>query len=381
MTTAMVRFMNELLKLVISRQATELLLVTAHPPRLTCDGSSRSVAPQPLTNAHMNAIIDALLGEAAGDIEFDVLRPGLGAFRASLMRADESSRLVLHPLQAPPTLAELGLPHVVGDLVLRERGLVLLVRRLGHDLGAELGALIRHRITHTPDHVLLVAASSPFTFSGHPGGVTRCDPQRDWLWRDTLAETQPLPVKVLVLSDARHDQEVVAALDFAERGLSLVMVDADDVTTGIERLLRLFPVEQRQSLLGRLGDRLSAAVAFRAVPCEYPSREPGHWGMMAFGSDPQEGLPCNSVASGSLWVTAAELMLCDEAVMELLRQDRLNLLWSAMQESPLMQTLEQSLFNLWARYAIDAENAQRSANRRDEVHRLIRNASIRVHIR
>lgn len=374
--------MNALLKLVISRQATELLLATAHPPQLICDGSSRSVTPQPVTNAHMNAIIDAALGEAAGDIEFDVLRPGLGAFRASLMRADESSRLVLHPLQAPPTLAELGLPHMVEGLALRERGLVLLARRLGHDLGPELGALIRHRITRTPDHVLLVAAASgPFTFSGHPGGVTRCDPRREWLWRDTLADTQPLPVKVLVLSDARHDQEVVAALDFAERGLSLVMVDADDVTTGIERLLRIFPVEQRQNLLGRLGDRLSAAVAFRAVPCEDPWRASDHWKMMSFGSNPREGLPCNSLTPGALWVTAAELMLCDEAVRELLRQDRLNLLWSAMQESPQMQTLEQSLFNLWARYAIDAENAQRSANRRDEVRRLIRNASIRVHVR
>lgn len=354
MTAAMFRFMDDFLKLAFSRRATEILLATAHPPRLTCGGSSFPVSPLPMTEGQITSIGDALLAESAGDIEFEIRRPGIGAFSVCLARSDEQHRLVVRPLQAPPSMAELGLPAVIENLALRERGLVLLASRIGHDLGVELGSLIRHRVTHRPDHVLLVAPSGRYAFSGYPGGVTQCHPQHDRLWQGALADTQPLPVKVLVLSEARSSQDVAAALDFAERGLSLVMVDADEVTVGIERLLRLFPIEQRQNLLGRLGRLLTAAVAFRSVPREVHGHEPA--------------------APDAQGVAAVELLLCDGAVAELLRHDRLNLLRSVMEAHPPMQTLEQSLFDLWAGYTIDAQGALRNANRCEEVRRLMQEA-------
>lgn len=358
MSTPAVRILDDLLKFMVVREAREIVLATAQTPKVTTqEGLSVNLSPTLLQPEHMAALVDAVLATWTEGAEFDLRRPEIGVFRVCLTRSEADIRVALRPLRVPPTIDGFDQSQAVGDLALRERGLVLLSSRIGHALSPELAALVLHRVTHTPDHVLLVSAPDRYHFMERSGGVTWCDPCDEWRWQQRLADVQTVPVQVLALAAARTHQDVVAALDFAERGLSLVMVDGDDVTAGLERLLHLFPAEQRPVQLLRLADRLSAALAFRAVPRQ----------RVVSGPD----APC---------VLAVELLRADGAVAELLRQDRLESLRDILQEHPQMQTLEQCLFSLWAGCLIDTQDALRAANRREDLHRLMEESPRRTWI-
>lgn len=341
------QFLDTLLALVASRRADGLLLETGLPPTVMCEEGLKAVSPQPLVAMHLDRLCEALLDRHVSDVEFEILQPQAGRFRVCLSRVDDRRRVVVQQLLPPQGVAELGLPDRLGDLVLQPRGLVLLSAPLGHEMRAELAALIGHRIAHREERVLLVGDPGNRTFADQPGAVNCCDPRHEWVWRDRLVSTHPVPVGMAAFADVRSRAEMDAALAFAERGLALVMLDGRCVTDGIERGIGLYPGEQRAQVLGLMADQLRAAAAFRAVPREAP----------AWCSTP---------------VTATELLLRDAPVMDLLRQGHLGELRPVMQQTPPMQTFEQSLADLWHRALISTDDAVAQADDPQELRQRIR---------
>jgi Tfp pilus assembly ATPase PilU len=91
------------------------------------------------------------------EIDFAISEPGLGRFRVALFHQRGYPAIVLRYITAEiPRLETLGLPPLLGDLVLHKRGLVLMVGAAGSGKSTTLAAMVNHRNETSPDHILTI---------------------------------------------------------------------------------------------------------------------------------------------------------------------------------------------------------------------------------
>ncbi|MFY7865473.1 PilT/PilU family type 4a pilus ATPase [Roseateles sp.] len=340
------KFINDLLRLMISRKGSDLFLTADFPPAIKVDGKVTKVSPQPLTGQHTLQLARAIMNdkqaaefERSKECNFAISPQGVGRFRANAFIQQGSVGLVLRTIPADvPTISSLDLPPVLRQVVQAKRGLVIVVGATGSGKSTSLAAMIDERNTTTYGHIITIEDPIEFVHPHKNCIVTQREVGIDTdSWEHALKNTLRQAPDVILMGEVRDRETMEHAVAFAETGhLCMATLHANSANQALDRIINFFPEERRSQLLMDLSLNLRALVSQRLLP----RRE------------------------GKGRVAAVEIMLNSPLISDLIFKGEVGEIKEIMKRSREqgMQTFDQALFDLYEMGKVTYEDALRNAD-------------------
>ncbi|RYE81131.1 MAG: PilT/PilU family type 4a pilus ATPase [Oxalobacteraceae bacterium] len=340
------RFMHDLLKLMVSKNGSDLFITTDFPPAFKIDGKMTPVSNQPLTAGHTLELARAIMNdkqaaefEASKEANFAISPGNLGRFRVSAFIQQGKVGMVLRVITtAIPKMDDLGLPATLKDVVMTKRGLVIMVGATGSGKSTTLAAMVGHRNENSYGHIITVEDPVEYIHPHKNCIVTQREIGVDTAdWGTALKNTLRQAPDVILIGEIRDRESMDYAVAFAETGhLCLATMHANSANQALDRIINFFPEERRQQLLMDLSLNLKAMISQRLVPLKDTKGR----------------------------CAAVEIMLNSPLVSDLIFKGDVHEIKEIMKKSREigMQTFDQALFDLYEDGRISYEDALRNAD-------------------
>src|ERR1043165_4158752 len=340
------KFINDLLRLMVSRKGSDLFLTAEFPPAVKVDGKVTKVSPQPLTGQHTLQLARAIMNDKqAADFErtkecnFAISPQGIGRFRVNAYIQQGHVALVLRTIpQTLPTIESLDLPVVLKDVTQTKRGLVILVGATGSGKSTTLAAMVDHRNETTYGHIITIEDPVEFVHPHKNCIVSQREVGLDTEgWEQALKNTLRQAPDVILMGEIRDRETMEHAVAFAETGhLCMATLHANSANQALDRIINFFPEERRAQLLMDLSLNLKALVSQRLLPRQ----------------------------QGKGRVAAVEIMLNTPLISDLVFKGEVAEIKEIMKRSRElgMQTFDQALFDLYEFGKVTYEDALRNAD-------------------
>ncbi len=350
--------LHQLLKAMIEKGASDLHITTGSPPQLRIDGRLTPLKMPPLTAQDTKQASYSILTDAQKhkfeennelDLSFGV--KGLSRFRANLFvqRGAVASAFRQIPFKIMDIEA-LGLPPGAIEICKKPSGLVLVTGPTGSGKSTTLASMISK--INAENRLHIVTIEDPIEYlHGHKSCVVN---QRE-VGSDTESFKTALRYilrqdpDVVLIGEMRDLETIEAALTVAETGhLCFATLHTNSAVQTVNRIIDVFPAHQQSQIRAQL-------------------------------SFVVEGILCQSLlpqASGSGRVLALELMIPNSAIRNLIREDKVHQIYSQMQigqDKFGMQTMNQSLADLYMRRLLTLDDAMSRSQDHDELRNLIAN--------
>jgi twitching motility protein PilU len=340
------KFINDLLRLMLSRNGSDLFLTADFPPAIKVDGRVSKVSPQPLTGQHTIALARAVMNdrqsaefEKTKECNFAIAPQGVGRFRANAFIQQGNVGLVLRTIPATlPTIDSLNLPQVLKEVTMAKRGLVVFVGATGSGKSTSLAAMIDHRNVNSYGHIITIEDPIEFVHPHKNCIVTQREIGVDTDgWELALKNTLRQAPDVILMGEIRDRQTMDHAIAFSETGhLCMATLHANSANQALDRIINFFPEERRPQLLMDLSLNLKAMISQRLLPRQ----------------------------EGKGRIAAVEVMLNTPLVSDLIFKGEVSEIKELMKRSRElgMQTFDQALFDLYENNLISYEDALRNAD-------------------
>jgi twitching motility protein PilU len=340
------KFMFDLLRMMVSKNGSDLFITVGFPPAMKIDGKIAPLSTQVLTAAHTTELARAIMNDkqSAGfeltkEANFAISPGELGRFRVSAFMQMSCVGMVLRTITtAIPKLEELGLPATLQDIVMSQRGLVIMVGATGSGKSTTLAAMVGYRNANSYGHIITLEDPVEYV---HPHGnciVTQREIGVDTEdWGVALKNTLRQAPDVIQIGEIRDRETMDHAIAFAETGhLCLATLHANSANQAIDRIINFFPEERRQQLLMDLSLNLKAMVSQRLIARK----------------------------EGTGRCVAIEIMLNSPLIADLVFKGQVHEIKEIMKKSREigMQTFDQALFDLYEADKISYEDALRNAD-------------------
>jgi twitching motility protein PilT len=345
----------ELLRQMVEMQGSDLHLTTATPPQVRVHGELERLDGLSLTPADTKQLTYSVLTdsqkkrfEEALELDFSFGIKGLARFRCNMFNQRGAVGAVYRVIpEKLRTFEELGLPHVLTKLAERPRGLVLVTGPTGSGKSTTLAAMIDKINRERHGHILTI--EDPIEFI-HPH--QNCVVNQREVHSDTQSFSSALRAAlredpdVVLIGEMRDLETVEAALRIAETGhLTFGTLHTNSAAQTINRIIDIFPSAQQSQV------RTQLSLVLEGIVC-------------------QALLP--KVGGGR--TAALEIMIPTPAIRNLIREDKIHQIYSAMQtgqEKVGMQTMNQALATLHQQKKATLETVLASSSNRDELQDLI----------
>ena len=340
------KFINDLLRLLVSRNGSDLFITADFPPAIKVDGKVTKVSPQPLTGVHTLSLARAVMNdkqaaefERSKECNFAVSPQGIGRFRVNAFIQQGQVGLVMRTIpQTLPTVDSLGLPPILKEISMSKRGLVIFVGATGSGKSTSLAAIVDHRNEHSFGHIITVEDPVEFVHRHKNCIITQREVGIDTdSWEAALKNSLRQAPDVILMGEVRDRETMEHAVSFAETGhLCLATLHANSANQALDRIINFFPDERRAQLLMDLSLNLKAMVSQRLLPRE----------------------------QGRGRVAAVEIMLNSPLISDLIFKGEVGEIKELMKRSREigMQTFDQALFDLYEANTITYEDALRNAD-------------------
>ena len=270
------KFINDLLRLMVSRGGSDLFLTGEFPPAIKVDGKLTKVSSQPLNASHTLTLARAIMNdkqaaefERTKECNFAISPPGIGRFRVNAFMQQGKVGMVMRVIPAVlPTLDGLGLPPVLKDVVMAKRGLAILVGATGSGKSTTMAAMLDWRNEQSYGHILTIEDPVEFVHMHKNCVVTQREVGLDTdSWASALKNSMRQAPDVILMGEIRDRESMEHALAFSETGhLCLATLHANSANQAMDRIINFFPEERRTQLLMDLSLNLKAVVSQRLVP-------------------------------------------------------------------------------------------------------------------
>lgn len=270
------KFINDLLKLMVSRNGSDLFLTGDFPPAVKVDGKISKVSPQPLSGAHTLALARSIMNdkqaaefERTKECNFAISPPGVGRFRVNAFIQQGKVGMVLRVIpQTLPTIQSLGLPVVLEEVTMTKRGLVILVGATGSGKSTTLAAMVDHRNENSYGHIITIEDPVEFVHPHKNCVVTQREVGLDTdSWEIALKNTLRQAPDVILMGEIRDRETMEHAVAFAKTGhLCMATLHANSANQALDRIINFFPEERRAQLLMDLSLNLKGLISQRLVP-------------------------------------------------------------------------------------------------------------------
>ncbi|HSV70122.1 MAG TPA: PilT/PilU family type 4a pilus ATPase [Methylibium sp.] len=340
------KFINDLLKLLVTRNGSDLFLTADFPPAVKVDGRITKVSPQPLTPQHTLVLARAIMNdkqaaefERTKECNFAIAPTGIGRFRVNAFMQQGHVGLVMRTIPATlPTIDGLGLPQILKDISLTKRGLTIFVGATGSGKSTSLAAMVDFRNENTYGHIITVEDPVEFVHPHKNCIVTQREVGIDTDdWGIALKNTLRQAPDVILMGEIRDRETMEHAVAFAETGhLCLATLHANSANQALDRIINFFPEERRPQLLMDLSLNLKSLVSQRLLPRQ----------------------------EGKGRVAAIEILINSPLISDLIFKGEVGEIKEIMKRSRElgMQTFDQSLFDLYEGQQITYEDALRNAD-------------------
>jgi twitching motility protein PilU len=270
------KFVNDLLKLLISRGGSDLFITAEFPPAMKVDGKIVKVSPQPLTATHTLTLARSVMNdkqaaefESTKECNFAISPPGIGRFRVNAFIQQGKVGMVMRVIPTTlPTIDGLGVPKVLKDVAMSKRGLCIIVGATGSGKSTTLAAMIDWRNENSYGHIITVEDPVEFVHPHKNCVVTQREVGLDTdTWEAALKNTLRQAPDVILMGEIRDRETMEHAVAFAETGhLCMATLHANSANQALDRIINFFPEERRAQLLMDLSLNLKAMISQRLVP-------------------------------------------------------------------------------------------------------------------
>lgn len=345
------KFMCDLLRLMLSKKASDLFITAGFPPAMKIDGKMTPVSQQPLSAQHTEMLARAIMNdaqcaefEATSEANFAINPSGIGRFRVNAFLQQQRVGIVLRTITTKiPEFDDLGLPQVLKEVVMSKRGLVIFVGGTGSGKSTSMAALIGHRNKNSYGHIITIEDPVEYVHEHINCVITQREVGVDTeSWEAALKNTLRQAPDVILIGEIRDRETMEHAIAFAETGhLCMGTLHANSANQALDRIINFFPEERRTQLLMDLSLNLRALVAQRLIPAK----------------------------DGQGRVAAIEVLLNSPLIADLIFKGNVHEIKEIMKKSREMgmQTFDTALFELYEAGKISYEDALRNADSMNEL--------------
>jgi twitching motility protein PilT len=351
-STATTYTIDDLLETMVALGASDLhVTVGSHPvirlngslerldqfPRLSADDSQRLLYRILSTEQQKHLEINRQI-----DVSYSI--PGLARFRVNVYFQRESLGGAFRMIPAElKTLEDLGLPTQLHELSKKPRGLVLVTGPTGSGKSTTLAAVVDEINRTRDDHIMTIEDPIEFLHRHKRCIVNQREIGPDAVsFADALRGALRQDPDVILLGEMRDLETISTAITAAETGhLVFATLHTQDAPSTIDRLIDVFPASQQEQIRVQLAATIQGIVTQTLLP----------------------------TVDGKGRVAALEILLPDDAVRNLIRQAKVEQIYSVMQTNTGrgMQTLEQALVDFVTRGIITQEVAMSRSSRPDQL--------------
>jgi len=332
----------DLLKIMVEKGASDLHITTGSPPQIRVRGQLYPIDAPVLDPKSTRELLYSVLTEAQKhkfeeeqelDLSFGI--KGVARFRANIFiqRGALAGVFRMIPYEIL-SLDSLGLPPVVMKLTSLPRGLILVTGPTGCGKSTTLAACLDKINTERHDHIVTIEDPIEFVHK-HKGCLVN---QRE-IGADTKSFVNALKYilrqdpDVVFIGEMRDLETIQAALTISETGhLVFATLHTNSAVQTVNRVVDAFPAHQQSQVRAQLAFVLEAVIAQQLIPR----------------------------LDGKGRVMSSEVMISTPAIRNLIREDKIHQIYSQMQVGQTkhgMQTMNQSLLNLYMRKLISLDDA------------------------
>ena len=345
------KFMSDLLRLMLSKKASDLFITAGFPPAMKIDGKMTPVSQQSLSIQHTELLVKSIMNDkqaaefdATKECNFAINPAGIGRFRVNAFVQQQRVGMVLRTITTKiPEFDDLDLPQVLKDVVMSKRGLVIFVGGTGSGKSTSMAALIGHRNKNSYGHIITIEDPVEYVHEHINCVITQREVGVDTeSWEAALKNTLRQAPDVILIGEIRDRETMEHAIAFAETGhLCMGTLHANSANQALDRIINFFPEERRAQLLMDLSLNLRSVVAQRLIPAK----------------------------DGKGRVAAIEVMLNSPLIADLVFKGHVHEIKDIMKKSKElgMQTFDMALFELYEAGKISYEDALRNADSVNEL--------------
>ena len=336
----MEELLREYLTYMVQKDASDIYLTEGLTPMFRIEGVVEPHGTQRLTGEDTEALAQTMMNERQRtafqeDLEMNLalFYPDLGRFRVNIFRQRSYVGMVIRQIKIQvPTIDQLHLPAIMKDIIMAKRGLVLMVGATGSGKSTSLAAMIDHRNSTQPGHIITIEDPIEFVHQHKKSVITQREVGFDThSFFNALKNTLRQAPDVILIGEIRDTETMEDAIAFAETGhLALGTLHANNSNQALERILNFFPIERHLQIHMQLSLNMKSIISQRLIPTVDGKR-----------------------------VAVIEILLDSARVKDLILKGEIGTLKETMAASynEGMQTFDQHIYDLYQAGKIDYNNA------------------------
>ncbi len=347
---------TQLLEKVVSLNASDLHISVGAPPYVRINMALSPLPDQPVLTVDdveffLSQIVDTQqreMLEINKELDFSVALGSKARFRvnAFFQKGYPSASMRHIPMSIPP-LESLNLPSYMQNFCNLRQGLILVVGPTGHGKSTTIASMI-DRINETrAEHIITVEDPIEYIFTNKKSLVEQRELFMDThTWDVALKSMLREDPNVVLIGEMRDAETISSALQIAETGhLVFATLHTNSASQTVERVIASFPSEKQNEIRIQLAQVIEVVISQRLLPSETKKVVP-----------------------------ALEIMIGNEAVKNLIRENRAHLIDNVIKTSSQigMVSLEKSMADLIKARDVTFEEAVKYTNHGEELRRVLR---------
>ncbi|MCZ0928310.1 MULTISPECIES: type IV pilus twitching motility protein PilT [Halomonadaceae] len=332
---------TELLAFSAKQNASDLHLSAGLPPMIRVDGDIRRLNVPAMDNSEVRRLIHDIMNDRQRrdyeehlEVDFSFEVPGVARFRVNAFNQARGAGAVFRTIPNQVlSMKTLGLGEVFERLSMLPRGLVLVTGPTGSGKSTTLAAMIDYINDHRFEHILTIEDPVEFVHASKRCLINQREVHRDTHgFAEALRSALREDPDVILVGELRDQETIRLALTAAETGhLVLGTLHTTSAAKTIDRIIDVFPGEEKAMVRSMLSESLQAVVSQALLKRQGGGR-----------------------------VAAHEILIATSAVRNLIREDKVAQIFSAIQTGGNlgMQTLDAALMQLVNDGHVGMEDAQ-----------------------
>ncbi len=335
---------TELLAFSAKQGASDLHLSAGLPPMIRVDGDVRRINLPAMEHKQVHSLIYEIMNDKQRkdyeefletDFSFEV--PGVARFRVNAFNHNRGAGAVFRTIPSKVlTMEELGMGQVFRDVCAVPRGLVLVTGPTGSGKSTTLAAMMDYINDNKYEHILTIEDPIEFVHESKKCLVNQREVHRDTHgFAEALRSALREDPDIILVGEMRDLETIRLALTAAETGhLVFGTLHTTSAAKTIDRIVDVFPANEKAMVRSMLSESLQAVVSQTLLK-----------------------------KNGGGRVAAHEIMRGTPAIRNLIREDKVAQMYSAIQTggSYGMQTMDQCLSDLVAKRIITRDVAREKA--------------------